>query len=164
MTLLVLGIGNPWAADDGVGPEVVRRLQVGWQEEGGDSALVEFQTLSQPDLGLLDALAECDALIVVDAVVSGAAPGTVHREVWQPGAVDSRGVERASSHGFGVRELLEMAAALGRLPARVELWGIEIESTEPGEGFSAAVGEAIPGVVEQLLAVVQAEARRAGGS
>ena len=36
MTTLVVGIGNPWASDDGVGPEVVRRVQARWQEEGRD--------------------------------------------------------------------------------------------------------------------------------
>ena len=99
---------------------------------------------------MLDSLADYDALIVVDAVVSGAAPGTLHRQVWRPGIAASRGVERASSHGFGVRELLEMATALGKLPAQVALWGIEIVSTEVGEGVTPEVEKQIPAIEDKL--------------
>ena len=165
MTTLILGIGNEWASDDGVGPEVVRRLQDRMKDPGGgipdpggipetggvQAAAVDFRILAQPDLSLLDLLAGYTDLLVVDAVVSGSPPGTVHRQQWQPGALESRGLQRASSHGFGVRELLEMGAVLGKLPARVEFVGIEITSTEPGRGLSPEVEGAVDGVVEELV-------------
>lgn len=158
MNTLILGIGNEWASDDGVGPEVVRRLQGRMQDPGGipetggaQAAAADFRILAQPDLSLLDLLPGYTALLVVDAVVSASPPGTIHHEKWQPGALAARGVERASSHGFGVRELLEMGAVLGKLPTRVELWGIEIASTEPGRGLSAKVAGAVDGVVEALV-------------
>jgi hydrogenase maturation protease len=54
-----------------------------------------------------------------------------------------------------VRELLEMAAVLGKLPARVQLVGIEIASTAPGRGLSPeverAVERAVAGVVAMLV-------------
>ncbi len=157
MNTLILGIGNEWASDDGVGPEVVRRLQGRMQDPGGipetggaQAVAVDFRILAQPDLLLLDLLPGYTDLLVVDAVVSGSPPGTIHHEKWQPGALAARGVERASSHGFGVRELLEMAAVLGKLPARVELVGIEIASTEPGQGLSPEVKEAVDELVERL--------------
>ncbi len=150
--LLILGIGNSWASDDGVGPEVVRRAQARLQEEGRDQMpAVEFKTMTQPDLGLLDLLPRCETLIVVDAVVSGAPAGTLHRELWRPGVLDTRGVERASSHGFGVREMLDMAVALNKLPQRVELWGIEIASTEAGKGLSKSVTESLPEIICRLV-------------
>lgn len=151
MTILVLGIGNEWASDDGVGPEVVRRLADRWQEQGREVGnQFEFSVLAQPDLLLLDRIAGYTDLIVVDAVVSNSPPGTLHREIWEPGMLAPRGVQRASSHGFGVRELLEMAAVMGKLPDSVELWGIEIASTEPGQGLSAEVEAAVDGVVKAL--------------
>ncbi len=152
MTTLIVGIGNEWASDDGVGPEVVRRLQGRWQKKGREpDTKVEFSILAQPDLSLLDRIAGYANLIVVDAVVSGQPPGTVHREMWEPGMLAARGVQRASSHGFGVRELLEMAAVMGKLPGRVELWGIELASTEPGQGLSVAVEGAVDGLVDALV-------------
>lgn len=150
MRVLVAGIGNPWASDDGVGPEVVRRVQARWTDWPG-APVVAFLALSQPDVALLDALAGCDGLVVVDAIFSGAVPGALTRISWQPGALASRGVERASSHGFGVGELLELAARLGRAPVHVELWGVEAASTAPGEGLSPAVAARVDDIAEQLL-------------
>ena len=148
MNTIVLGIGNEWASDDGVGPEVVRRLQDRWQEQDRDSKqTVEFSVIARPDLSLLDRIVGYTNLIIVDAVVSDQPPGIVHHEMWEPGVLEARGVQRASSHGFGVRELLEMAEVMGKLPERVELWGIEIASTEPGQGLSPAVAGAVEGVV-----------------
>ncbi len=152
MHTLILGIGNDWATDDGVGPQVVHHLQGWWndhrQEFGNE---VGFVTATQPDLILLDRIAECHRLIIVDAVVSGAPPGTLHHEVWRDDLLDDRGVERTSSHGFGVRELLTMAAVLNKLPQRVELWGVEIASTEPGQGLTPEVAQAAEVVVHELI-------------
>ncbi len=151
---LLLGIGNAWASDDGVGPEVVRRVQAWWEGleglERNATGEVGFVIMAQPDLSLIDLMADCDRLIVVDGVMSGARPGTLHRQVWEAGMLGGKGVERASSHGFGVKELLEMARALGKLPARVELWGVEIASTAPGRGLSPEVAGAVDDVVRAL--------------
>lgn len=153
--LCVVGVGNPFASDDGVGPEVVRRLAAEYQSGSGrgvarDAPPVMFVTLEQAGVELIDLMDRCDALILIDAVSSGAPPGAIHREEWRPGALDSRGIERASSHGLGVREILSLANAMERLPARVVLWGIELASTEPGEGFSPAVAAALPSLVTHL--------------
>ena len=155
MTILMAGIGNPWAMDDGVGSEAVRCLHerlATWPPAGRPAA--RLVALPPPDGSLIDALGDCERLIVVDAVQSGAPPGTLHRVAWASGHVEPRGVVRASSHGLGVYELLELAAALGRLPAHVELWGVEAASTEPGPGLSPAVASALPALVEELLEVM----------
>ncbi len=148
---LLLGIGNEWASDDGVGPEVVRRVKVWWEGlERNATGEVGFVIMAQPDLALLDLLADCDRVIIVDAVRSGARPGTLHRQAWEAGMLGDRGVERASSHGFGVRELLDMARALGKLPPRVELWGVEAASTAPGRGLTPRVDEAVESTAQAL--------------
>lgn len=161
MSTLVVGIGNPWASDDGVGQEVVHRLEAlaEAQMRDGDLAPATFVKMAQPGVALLDALDNCETAIIVDAVISGAPPGTVHRRLWQPGMLDGRGAERTSSHGFGARELLDLAAALDRLPERVILWGIEIGTREPGQGLSAAVVAAMPAVVEGLWNELMSTAR-----
>ena len=163
MRICVVGIGNAWASDDGVGPQIVDRLHNlyvdtphdAWSSNGRGDAMdvapaVTFKTMPRPDVSLLNSFSGNDMLIVVDAVVSGSLPGTVHRQIWQPGSLDSRGVERASSHGFGVPEVLNLAKTLGQLPAQVILWGIEAASTEPGQGLSPSVETAVPDIVDQL--------------
>lgn len=152
MQILILGIGNEWATDDGVGPHIVHHLQGWWndhrQEFGNE---VGFVTATQPDLNLLDRIADCHRLIVIDAVVSGAPPGTLHHQIWNDEILDDRGVERASSHGFGVREMLNMAAVLNKLPPHVELWGVEIASTEPGLGLTPVVAKTAEKLSQQLI-------------
>ena len=154
MRINVVGIGNPWATDDAVGLAVVQQLQAEYTsarlEQHLADDVVTFAALPQAGLSLLDFLAQGEVLILVDAARSHAPPGTLHCETWQPDRLLSRGVERASSHGLGVREALELAAVLRKLPERVILWGIEVASTEPGAGLSPAVAAALPLIVRQL--------------
>jgi hydrogenase maturation protease len=158
MYICVAGIGNRWAMDDAVGPEVVQRLQArhnsvsDLHQGDSDSApvTVTFKTFSQSNVELFDVMSRCDVLILVDAVDGNSAPGTLYCEAWRPDLLASRGVERASSHGLGVREILDLAAALGRLPEQVLLWGIQVVCTEPGTALSPEVAAVLPAVVECL--------------
>jgi hydrogenase maturation protease len=109
-----------------------------------------FAVLPQAGVELIDLMAECELLILVDAVSSGVTPGTGHWVEWQPGLLASRGTERASSHGLGLDDVLKLATALGKLPPKVILWGLEVASTRPGLGLSTDVAKAVPDMVEQL--------------
>jgi len=167
--IYVVGVGNSWASDDGVGPEVVRQLQSAYRKLRGRQAgtngglpAIHFVTLCQVPANLLDFVGRCDRLILVDAVSSGAPPGVVHHEVWRPGLIVSRGNQAASSHGLGLGEVLDLAAALGRLKATVELWAIEVDSTAPGHHLSPAVQAAVPGLVDRLLRELVADPAAAG--
>jgi hydrogenase maturation protease len=154
--IYVVGLGNPWASDDGAGLEVVHRLQTEWLAAGRNpEATVTFVTLPQAGLELMDFVDRGDVLILVDAVFSHAPPGTIQHEVWRAGLLAPRGTERASSHGFGIQEVLGLAAAMGRLPSQVIFWGVEVASTAPGEGLSPAVAAALPIVVGRLRRELQ---------
>jgi hydrogenase maturation protease len=156
LTIHIIGIGNRWATDDGVGHEVMQQLRTRLKNEpAGFGAQIESFGFPLPDLALMDALENCSKAVFVDAVVSGAPPGTVYILEWQPGIAQARGVERASSHGFGLREVLELAAALGRLPEQVLICGIEVASTEPGERLTPEVAAAVPEAVDTLYQLLQ---------
>jgi len=140
---IVIGMGNPMRHDDGVGPTVARRL----------SPLVagraEVVVLDGEASRLLDAWEGAELAVVVDAVRSGAAPGTVGRvEV----GVDPLPHESpASTHGLGLAEAIELGRSLGRLPGQVIVFGVEAVDTEAGAGLSPAVEAAIDDVVDQVL-------------
>ena len=57
----------------------------------------------------------------------------------------------ASTHTLGVGEAIELARALGRLPARIVLYGIEAESIAAGGDLTPAVARAVDEAVERLL-------------
>lgn len=130
----VIGIGNRWRSDDAAGLEVARR--VGGEEVADAAALV-------------DALARAgDGAVVVDAARSGASPGTVHRFAAEDVPV---GVfSAASTHALGLEDALELARALGTLPAGVTVIGIEGASFEPGGVLSPEVERAVERVVEEV--------------
>jgi hydrogenase maturation protease len=101
---------------------------------------------------LLDHLDSCDRLIVVVATVGGRGPGTGRRLSWadlSPGSAPGR-----SSHGVGAGTVLALAEALGRLPPRVVVFGIEAEAWGPAGGVSPAVARALPGLAARVLAEV----------
>ena len=69
--VLVAGVGNVLRGDDGFGPAVIQRL-------GELPAGVEKVETGIGGVALLqELLAGCDALVLIDAVDRGAAPGTL---------------------------------------------------------------------------------------
>jgi hydrogenase maturation protease len=139
----VLALGSPHG-DDQAGWRIVERLA----REAPD---IEAVALKVP-ADLLERVQDCTTLIVVDACRSGAEPGTIFRAAWPGGWPD--GWAGLSSHGLGVAETLALAGALGRLPQRVVLLGVEIQQCSPGVGLSQPVQAALPELYRRVLAEV----------
>ncbi|MFO8151172.1 MAG: hydrogenase maturation protease [Trueperaceae bacterium] len=177
MSTLVVGVGNDDRGDDGLGPLAARLLAEtlappraeGRAEAGGDHAGpppgVQVIPWTGDPLGLLDRWDGVDRLVLIDAVVSGAAPGTTRR--YGPDAPFARTAE-ASTHGLGIAEALALGRALGRLPGRIEVWGIEAVEFAAGAPLTPAVAEAVLALVarlgEELGEVAPRTAQHAGGA
>ena len=131
--VVVIGVGNRWRGDDGIGPAVIDSGRNRW------SRSVDVVESDGEAAGLVDAWDGADLAIVVDAVRCGAAPGTVHR--LGPDSVGTRPV--ASSHRLGVAYALALGRVLGRVPARLEVIGVEGSQFEPGAGLSPPVAAAV---------------------
>ncbi|HEY5143975.1 MAG TPA: hydrogenase maturation protease [Solirubrobacteraceae bacterium] len=145
----VIAVGNRLRADDGAGVEVVRRLA------GRVPAGVRLIELGGEPAGLLDAWDGLGTVVVVDAVRTGGEPGTVHRLDASTEPLPAR-MGSASTHGLGLAEALELGRALGRLPARVVVVGIEVaDDRTVGGGLSRAVQDAIEGAAASVLAELE---------
>lgn len=143
----VVGCGNAQAGDDSVGLEIVR-----WLRERGDCQCELFER-PQAGLELMDVLRDAEKVLFIDAVSSGAPPGTVHLVPLPSAGIMPRALGAISSHGWGLVETLRLMAALHyRLP-RLALLGVEIESAQPGAPRSAAVESAVRLVVERFEAL-----------
>lgn len=150
--LMVLGCGNPFAGDDNVGLELVRRLRA------RGSCGCEFRDLPEGGLGLLELFDRADIILFVDAVLSGAPPGTLHLVLLPAREVVPRALGFVSSHGWGLDEVLRLALALGRNIPRLMLLGVELESVAQGTRRTAPVDAALEVVIEhfpQLQAALQ---------
>jgi hydrogenase maturation protease len=146
---VVIGIGNSWQGDDGAGLAVAKRVR-DFAPEG-----VEIVELEGEPVSLVDAWAEADEAFVVDAVSSGAKPGTVHRVDATESSLPSE-LSTASTHTFGVGESVELARTLGRLPSRVVVFGIEAASISAGRHLSPEVTAAVEEAAGQILAELTA--------
>ena len=141
----MIGIGNAWQGDDAAGLAAAQRLR----DRVGDG--VEVRELEGEPVSLLEALDGAGEVFLVDAVRSGAQPGTVHRIEATDEPIPAT-LSAASTHTLGVGEAIELARALGRLPRRVVLYGIEAESLAAGSELTPAVARAVDEVVERVLA------------
>jgi hydrogenase maturation protease len=134
--MLVVAVGNRLRRDDGVGPEVADRLP---QTIAAPAAIVH----SDDVLSLVDRWAGEDLVIAIDAVRSGAPPGTLYQ-------IDATTTPLpaewsfASSHQVGLAHAVEFSRALNRLPARLIVVGIEAGDFDHGTGLSPEVAAAVP--------------------
>jgi len=145
---LVIGVGNPYRRDDGVGNAVVARLR-------SDHATAHVDVVEEPgDCTRLIALCrDRDLVVIVDAAVSGAPAGTLHRVECRGGA-GVAATSPTSSHGIGVGDAINLADALGALPRRLVLYAVEAAAVGAGVGLSPPVARAVGGVVDAVLAEV----------
>jgi hydrogenase maturation protease len=142
---VVLGLGNPYLRDDGVGIAIAKELQ---RRNLGEGTLVRaHQTF---DLWLLSEFSGASRLIIVDAVKSGSAPGTVteYDLAPRPGPLYSL----PGLHSFELHDLIDFASRTGLLSCPVTIIGVEPKDCEVGEGLSPEVERAVPGVVALVAA------------
>ncbi len=98
---------------------------------------------------LLDAWDGADVIWLVDAVSSGAEVGTVHRLDASASELPTE-LFRASTHHVGLAEAVELARALGRLPAQAIVYGIEGRSFQVGDELTPAVAAAVDPVADAV--------------
>lgn len=140
---VVIGVGNAYRGDDAVGLAVAERVR---GAVPNDVVVLECE---QEPTRLVDAWDGADLAVVVDACAGDDAPGTVHRFDAGDGPLPAR-VFRSSTHAFGVGDAVELSRALGRLPARLVVYGIGGASFAAGAGLSGPVESAVEGVVEAI--------------
>lgn len=149
MTLKIIGIGQPLRGDDSAGLEIVRR----WQDQhlaDYHPEQVRVNLAESPGLNLLSLLGECSIAVLVDAVQSGAPPGTLHQIHEDQLAAFLEGT--GSAHGWGAAETLRLGRMIGSqdLPDQIFILGIEIKQVDPGQAISLEIEQQIPRAVKTL--------------
>lgn len=149
-SLLIIGVGNPLRCDDGAGPAVVAALSESPLAETG----VTLQVHHGEGLSLLEAWQGYSKVIIIDATRSDKPPGTIQHFEVNKNTTLPRDCFHASSHLFGVAEAVALAQSLGKLPASMEVYGIEGENFAYGERLSSPVQKAVAQVVNNIRALV----------
>lgn len=168
--VVVIGVGNRYRGDDGVGHRVIDRLSeevAEAQAQAGHPSRPPTGRLERTELcysdgeasRLIDQWDGADLAIVVDAVATGSEAGRVH--VLEAGVDDLPARTATSSHASGLGEAWALGEALDRLPGRLLVVGVEAESVHDGEGLTEPVYAALPTahrLVRALIATATAAA------
>jgi hydrogenase maturation protease len=137
-------MGNRWRGDDAAGLVAAQRLR----EALPAANIVELE--GEP-VSLLDAWEGEERVIVIDAVVSGSRPGTVHRiDALEDELPDY--MRRTSTHALGLAEAIELGRALDRLPGGLVVLGIEGAAFEAGAGLTPEAERGVVAAVDRAAA------------
>jgi hydrogenase maturation protease len=145
--LLVLGLGNALLGDDAVGLHVAREVRT----RLGDAPGCSVCESEEAGLALLELIEGYDALMVVDAIVTGGAPAGVAHEMdlSELGKPCCR-----SPHLLGLADVLALGLALAMpMPRRVCIVAIEVAPPFTiGGAMTTEVRRGAAVAVEKILA------------
>jgi len=142
----IIGVGSPFG-DDRLGWEAAEALKHSSVLSELPPGSVTISTCDRPGPSLLQEWDGAERVILIDAVHSGATPGTLHRR--QAEELTSSDTS-LSSHDMGVAAAVALARSLDQIPARLVLFGIEMDETQQGDDLSRAACSALPALVRAV--------------
>ena len=150
MRAVVLGIGNTILSDEAAGVRAVEALEQAYQMpdnllliDGGTSGMEMIEDLSNLDF-----------LLVIDVVLTGAAPGTVVKIAGDEIPVFFR--NKLSPHQIGLPDVLASLELLDAIPKEIVVLGVEPISLELGMDMTPTVAATIPELVRRAAAELSA--------
>lgn len=149
MRILILGIGNLLLGDEAVGVRIVEALEQRYRLP----AHVEVLDGGTSGMELMEIMADRDHLIVADAVLTGAAPGSI--AVLYDEEIPALFTRKVSPHQLGLSDVLMALRLTDEFPRRLTLVGVVPESLEPGIGLTTVVSQAIEPALAQILLALQ---------
>jgi hydrogenase maturation protease len=143
---IVIGIGNPDRGDDAVGVRVARWVAA----QRPDLCVLEFDDPSEA----LDAWAPEDTVVVADAINSGGDPGDIHVVDVLARKLPAGNWSTEGTHALGLAVVVELARALGQLPRRLMVVGVEAAQFDHGTPMSGVVEAAVPAAADAVLTAI----------
>jgi len=131
--------------DDAAGVLVVQHLAENF-DFSEELTLLDGGTLGLDILPYLEGVAR---LLVVDAVETGGAPGTIVRLSGED--IPLALATKVSPHQMGLKDLLLVADLQGHAPAEMVLWGVQPGSIEMDLQLSPEVARGIETLKEKVL-------------
>ncbi len=144
--ILVLGIGNILMNDEGVGIQVIERLEI---EGFKDADLMDGGTGGFHLLGFIQSYAK---VIVIDAALDSFPAG--HVRVLHPKYAKDF-PKQLSAHEIGLKDLLDAAFLLGNMP-EIHLVAISVKDyQEMGMELTPEIEKAIPEAIKCVKDLVE---------
>jgi hydrogenase maturation protease len=155
----IIGLGNTILTDDGVGVYAAREIR---RRLGDGCAGVEVVESEVAGFALLELVADCERVILIDAVsFDAAAPGTVTR-------IDPQDLRTSlrlrSVHEIDLPTALELGRQLGMsMPREIVIFAVQAQDCLTlGERMNPPVEAACARVVDLVLAEIGAAGAQSG--
>jgi hydrogenase maturation protease len=142
--ILILGIGNTLLSDEGIGVYVIKEMEKKMLPE-----YIELLDGGTGNFTLIGPMQEADRVIIIDATLDGAQPGTVRR-LTPKFSTDYPAT--LTAHDIGLKDILDAFYLLGDIP-EVILYAISIAPLKEGLSLelSPQVKAIIPSLIERIL-------------
>lgn len=151
---LVIGVGSPLMADDGVGLVALQALRA-WEFEPA----VELLDGGTWGMSLLPYIEDASRVVILDAIHRGSAPGEV--VVVEREALPRYLATKLSPHQIELREVLALAELRGTLPAQTVAMGLEPAKVELSAELTPVVQAGVEALVSTVIQRLEAWGHRA---
>jgi hydrogenase maturation protease len=149
LPILVAAAGNPSAGDDSFGPRVAKELL------RRRLAHVDVMNLEQDPSRLLELLSGRELLVIVDAIAGEYGCGRIIECAWDDAAAHLAHGLQLSSHGLSIADQIELARALGCLPAAVRFVGAIVSDFEVGHACSAGMPRLVKSAADCVIKAIR---------
>jgi hydrogenase maturation protease len=150
--LKIIGFGNKYLSDDGIGPIIIEKLE--------KSSYLEDRAIEIIDLGtsgsdLIFQIKECPRIIIIDALDADQDPGKVIK-------IKEKDIEKFCNEGFlslslhdlNLADILKLVRAM-KLKTDITIIGIKPVNIEFGEGLSPEIQKKIPEIISLVEKTIE---------
>jgi hydrogenase maturation protease len=144
--VVVLGLGNPLMADEGIGVYLIERLAA----RAAEYPSVDFVDAGTGGLAVLYHIEGRRKAVFVDCAFMDEPPGTMRR--FTPEEVRStKMLAHQSLHEADLLRILAMARQLGQVPDEIVILGIQPQRVEPHQGLTPTLMDKIDEYIALIL-------------
>jgi hydrogenase maturation protease len=144
-SVLVIGIGNPYRSDDGVGPLIADQVMKMVPDQ------VDVRSGIKDGFSLIHLWQEYDQVYLIDAVSSGKIPGKFYRFNALTGPLPRKFFTNYSTHSIDIPDTIALAGKLQMLPKKLIIYGVEGKDFTIGQGLSEEVRKALAAVTVCII-------------
>ncbi|MFH1699876.1 MAG: hydrogenase maturation protease [Candidatus Zixiibacteriota bacterium] len=143
--VLIIGLGNDYRSDDGIGLYVSRCI-----EQNVIRGVSVINGISD-GTSLLDYWDGKDHVILIDAVSPNQSPGYLYKFDGLSENISEDLFTAFSTHSLNIQETIKLGKALGKLPQKLTIYGIEGEKFKPGNKLSKTVETSAKKLIMEII-------------
>ena len=146
---IVVGLGNPLMADEGIGVVLIEELGKLAAEGKLPSETIEYYDGGCGGMYLLHNIAGRKKAVLIDCCLMGTEPGTLRR--FTPDDVNSvKQMAHLSLHEIDILKVLELAKQIGQCPDDIVIFGIEPVSITNQMHLNEPIQAKIPNYIAEI--------------